>query len=40
MYKSVQALGIQTSGFEARIGQAMMLETVMVVCEKLWFTNL
>lgn len=40
MYKSVQAQEIQISEFEARIGQATMLETVMMVCEKLWFANL
>lgn len=40
MYKSVQAQEIQTSELEARIGQATMLGTVMVACEKLWFANL
>lgn len=25
--------------FEARTGQATILETVMVVCENLWFAN-
>lgn len=39
MYQSVQALELQTSVFEARTGQATMLETVMVVCENLWSAN-